>query len=187
MKKLLLSLAAVVIYAQVSSAGTITYGAQLSGAESASPGTGTATVIIDDVAQTMEIQVAFTGLLGTTTAAHIHCCTLLAGTGTAAVATQTPQFIGFPDGVTPGTYDHTFDLTAASSYNPAFVTGTVAAAEAALLNGLATDHTYLNVHTSFAPGGEISGFLNVVTPEPSTIFLAAGTLLGLGILRRRKA
>jgi hypothetical protein len=189
MKKLLLFLAAVIVCAQVSSAGIITYQTLLNGAESLSPGTGSATVIINDVAQTMEIQVAFSGLVSPTTAAHIHCCTAVAGTGTAGVATQTPLFAGFPTGVTSGTYDHTFDLTAAASYNPAFVTaeGSVANAEAALLNGLATDHTYLNIHTVVNPNGEISGFLVVATPEPSTIFLAVGSLLGLGILRRRKA
>ena len=188
MKKLLLSLAAVVVCAQVSSAGIITYGTLLSGAESGSPGTGTATVIVDNVAQTMEVQLVFSGLISTTTAAHIHCCTTAAGTGTAGVATQTPAFIGFPTGVTSGTYDHTFDLTLASTYNPAFVTaeGSVGAAEAALLNGLATDHTYLNIHTVVNPNGEISGFL-VATPEPSTILLVAGSLLGLGVLRRRRA
>jgi len=188
MKKLLLSLTAVVFCAQLSSAGTITYQALLSGAESGSTGFGFSTVIIDNIALTMEVQVQFTGLVGTTTAAHIHCCTAVAGTGTAGVATQTPLFIGFPTGVTSGTYDHTFDLTVASTYNPAFVTaeGSLANAEAALLNGLATDHTYMNVHSTFAPNGEISGFL-VPAPEPSTIFLAAGSLLSLGILRRRRA
>jgi hypothetical protein len=188
MKKLLLSLAAAVICAQVSSAGIITYGTTLTGAESGSPGHGTATVIVNTVAQTIEVQFAFSGLISTTTAAHIHCCTAAPGTGTAGVATQTPAFIGFPTGVTSGTYDHTFDLTASSTYNPAFVTaeGTVAVAETALLNGLATDLTYLNIHTVVNPGGEISGFL-VAIPEASTVLLAAGALLGLGILRRRKA
>jgi hypothetical protein len=186
MKKLLLSFAAVVICAQISPAGIITYTGLLNGAESGQAGSGSATVTINDIAQTMEINLVFSGLTGTTSAAHIHCCTAAAGTGTAGVATQTPQFIGFPDGVTAGTYDHTFDLTAASSYNPAFITaqGNLANAEAALLNGLATDHTYLNIHTSTFPNGEISAFL-VATPEPSTIFLAVGSLLG--IIRRRKA
>jgi uncharacterized protein (TIGR03382 family) len=189
MKKIILSLAAVIVCAQISSAATITYQTLLSGAESGSTGSGSATVSIDNIAQTMEIQVQFAGLISTTTAAHIHCCTAVAGTGTAGVATQTPLFAGFPTGVTSGIYDHTFDLTAATTYNPAFVTaeGSVAAAEAALLNGLATDHTYLNIHTVVNPNGEISGFLIAATPEPSTILLAAGALLGLGMLGRRKA
>jgi hypothetical protein len=65
-----------------------------------------------------------------------------------------------------GVYDMTFDLTAASSYNPAFVTangGSVAAAEAAFLLAIAEGRAYFNVHSSFRPGGEIRGFL---TPAP---------------------
>lgn len=169
------------------SAGVITYTANLNGAESGSSGTGSATVLIDTILQTMEVKVSFSGLGSGTTASHIHCCTTLPGTGTAGVATQTPQFVGFPDGVTSGTYDNKFDLTLASTYNPAFVTaqGGLANAEAALLNGLATDHTYLNIHTTVFPAGEISGFL-VAAPEPTTLLLAGAALVGLSMLRRRR-
>ena len=101
----------------------------------ASPGTGFADIHFDTVANTMHVQVSFSGLLGMTTASHIHCCTALPGAGTAGVATVTPTFTGFPLGVTNGTYDHTFDMTLLSSYNPVFVTangGTAASAEAVL-------------------------------------------------------
>jgi hypothetical protein len=37
--------------------------------------------------------------------------------------------------------------------------GTVASAEAALLDGLRAGQTYLNIHTSMFPGGEIRGVL----------------------------
>ncbi|WP_139379481.1 CHRD domain-containing protein [Zoogloea sp. LCSB751] len=40
----------------------------------ASPATGAAMVVIDTVAHTMQVDVVFSGLLGPTTAAHIHCC-----------------------------------------------------------------------------------------------------------------
>jgi hypothetical protein len=127
----------------------------------------------------MRVRVTFSGLLGDTTASHIHAATAIPGTGTAMVATTTPTFPGFPLGVTSGTYDQTFDMALASSYNPAFITangGTVASAEAALAASLADGTAYLNIHTTVVPGGEIRGFLQVV-PEPSGLIL-----LGIGSL-----
>ena len=173
-----LALAALVagVAASGAQAAIISYAANLSGANESpanpSPGTGFAQVDIDDVAHTMRVSVVFTGLLGTTTASHIHCATTVAGTGTAGVATTTPTFAGFPGGVTAGTYDNTLDLTAASSYNPSFVTahgGTTAGAEAFLVQSIADGKAYLNIHTSVYGGGEIRGFLApLATPESTT-------------------
>lgn len=143
----------------------------------ASPGTGFAQVTFDTIANTMNVDVTFSGLLGTTTASHIHSATASPGTGTAGVATTTPYFAGFPIGVTSGTYNNTLDMTLASSYNPAFITangGTTASAEAALLASMFAGTSYLNIHTTVVPGGEIRGFLELV-PEPSVV-----TLLALG-------
>ena len=144
----------------------LTYSGSLSGAAeappNASPGSGTTTVTYDSTAHLLGLSVNFTGLLGNTTAAHIHCCTSVPGVGTAGVATQTPTFSGFPLGVTSGTYSNTFDLTLAPSWNAAFITangGTPAGAEAALAAGLAAGRAYLNIHTSSFPGGEIRAFL----------------------------
>ena len=166
-------------------AAILHYDANLSGpAESppnASPGTGFAEVDVDNIANTMHVHIDFTGLVGTSTASHIHAATPLPGSGTAGVATTTPTFAGFPLGVTSGTYDNTLDLTQASSYNPAYVTangGTPASAEAALLAAMAAGTTYLNIHSSVFGGGEIRGFLLPV-PEPSTAMLAALGLVGL--------
>ena len=178
----------------VAFAAPIVYVADLSGpAEfppNASPGTGFAMVIFDDVANTMRVIASFSGLTGTTTAAHIHCCVSpSAAVPTAGVATQLPSFTGFPLGVTSGGMDQTFDLTLASSFSNAFITnngGTVAGAEAALAAGLAGGMAYFNVHTSTFGGGEIRGFLDEV-PEPSTYSLMAGALIVLGLLSRKRS
>ena len=93
----------------------------------------------------------------------------------------------FPSGATAGTYNHLFDLTLATSWNPAFITangGTTASAEAVLLAGLANKQTYLNIHTTNFGGGEIRGFL-VEAPEPGTFLLAGAVLAGF-LIRRRK-
>jgi hypothetical protein len=182
-------LSAVLYLGSAAHASIITYYATLNGANevpaTGSPGTGFALVTVDNVLNTMSVYVTFSGLVGPSTASHIHCC--VAPGGNAGVATTTPTFPGFPLGVTSGTYNNLFDLTQASTYNPAFVTsegGTVAQAEAALLAGMAAGLTYLNIHSSVDPGGEIRGFLTP-TPEAGTFFLAGLALAGLAIGRRR--
>src|SRR5207237_4095828 len=89
-------------------AGPITYTATLTGPgespPNASPGTGFADVFFDTAAHSLRVIVDFSGLLGTTTASHIHCCTVIPFSGTANVATTTPTFAGFPLGVTSGHY-----------------------------------------------------------------------------------
>jgi hypothetical protein len=153
------------------SAAILTYDATLSGPaefpSNASPGTGFAEIIFDNAANTMRVEVTFGGLVAPTTASHIHCCTASPGTGVAAVATTLPTFTGFPLGVTSGTYDHTFDMSLASSYNPVFMTTTPLAAFGVLQTGLNAGDAYLNIHSTEFPGGEIRGFLHAV-PEPST-------------------
>lgn len=129
-----------------------------------SPGTGKALVTIDAVANTMRVQTTFSGLLAGVTAAHIHAPTAVPGTGTAGVATTLPTFPGFPSGVTAGTYDQTFDMLLASSYNPAYITnngGTTATAFTALRAAISAGRAYLNIHSTMFPGGEIRGFLNL--------------------------
>lgn len=186
--------AALVGLPQTSRADIIRYVANLNGPSesppNASPGTGFAEVDIDTTANTMRVQVVFAGLLGTTTASHIHSATATPGTGTAPVATTVPTFTGFPLGVTSGTYDHTFDMTLASSYNPSFVTangGTPASAEAALFASIAAGTAYLNIHSTVVPGGEIRGFLQPAAPEPASLVLLAIGGLGIIAYGRRRA
>ena len=169
------------------------YTAALAGANEDPPivsdGIGLAIVTLNDASFTMRLQTAFFGLTGNVTVAHIHCCTATPGAGNVGVATPVPTFPGFPAGGTSGFYDRTFDMLAASSWNPAFVTnngGTVQGAFAALKAGLDGGSAYLNIHTNFAPAGEIRGFLLNPVPEPGTYALMAAGLIGIGAWVRRQ-
>ena len=195
MKNLLKALAAILALgcAQAANATPIQFRAILSGTNevppTGSPGFGQATVFIDPALDTMQVNITFGGLLGNTTAAHIHCCLaspFLTGVSV-GVATTTPNFTGFPLGVKSGTYSNLFDMTLASSYNPAFVTaqGSIPLAEDALFTGIENGETYLNVHTDQFRSGEIRGFL-VFVPEPVTLSMFGAGLVGAALLRRRR-
>jgi hypothetical protein len=185
--------AALLLPAQAADATSITFTANLIGANevppSGSPGSGHATVVLDPVANTLHVDVTFSGLEAGTTMSHIHCCLASPGaTGiNVGVATTTPTFPGFPLGVTAGTYTHDFSLLDPGTYNPAFVTlegGTILSARNALVAGIEAGETYLNIHTSLFPGGEIRGFL---VPEASTLLLLSSGLAGLaGMTWRRQ-
>jgi hypothetical protein len=174
-------------------AGAQTWTTTFSGASevpaNASPGTGSATFTL--TGNVLTINGSFVGLLANTTASHIHCCTAASFTGAAGVATQTPSFVGFPLGVTGGSFSLTLDLSLASSYNAAFITangGTTTSAMAALIAGMNSGKAYMNIHTSQFPAGEIRGFILSPVPEPSSVFLTTAGLLGVALLviRRRR-
>ena len=188
----LLVIAAAVLVTPAAYGAPIVYTAALSGAAEEppndSPGTGSATVVFDPDAQTLSVDVDFSGLVGTTTAAHIHCCTENPFEGNVGVATQVPIFIGFPTGVTSGSYFRVFDLTDPGSWNPTFITnngGTPATAASALGLGLESGRAYLNVHSTFRTAGEIRGFLVARVPEPGTLALIAVAMAAAFAVRRR--
>jgi len=165
--------------------GTLTGSAEVP--PSGSPGTGTVLITYDTVSELLNVNEVFSGLISPTTASHIHCCTA-PGTNT-GVSTPLPSFPGFPLGVTSGTYNMTFDLSQASSFNPAFVTaqGSLDAARAALLTGMTNGNAYLNIHTQQFPGGEIRALLTPV-PEPATwaMLIVGFGMVGFGLRRRRQ-
>ena len=134
-----------------------------------SPGTGSALVVLDDTALTIDVLVNFANLTTNASAGHIHCCTAVAGTGSIGVA---QGFTGFPS-VTSGTYANVFTLNAASF--------------ATLAAGIAAGKAYVNIHSpGLYAGGEIRGFLTAAIPEPETYALMLVGLAALGAVTRAR-
>lgn len=151
-----------------------------------SPATGFADVLING--SLMTVNLWWKGLIGgNPAAAHIHCC--IAPGNNVGVAVG---FTNFP--TTPsGSYTNTFDLSLQGTYTSGFFSnfggGTVAGAQAALINGLNAGNAYSNIHNAQFSGGEIRANL-VATPEPASIGLMATGLIamaGFGLKRRRQA
>ena len=134
-----------------------------------SPGTGSALVILDDTALTIDVLVNFANLTADASAGHIHCCTDVAGTGNTGVA---QGFTGFP-AMTSGTYANVFTLSPVSF-------DIIAA-------GMAAGKAYVNIHSpGLYAGGEIRGFLASAVPEPETYALMLVGLAALAAVTRAR-
>ncbi len=137
-------IAVIVLFQKNSFATLYTFNETYSGSQEVPPntssGTGTISGTYDDVTKTISVTVNFSGLTGTTTAAHFHA-PAVAGTNASVVVT----FTGFPTGVsTGGPYTHTFVLNTTL--------------ETQFLSGL----FYANIHSGVFPGGEIRAQMNPV-------------------------
>jgi len=184
----IVAIAGMLLVASGARAVPITFNVGMTGANENPPvatgGTGFATITVDTATNLLTIDVTFSGLTSGTTASHIHCCTPPGAN--AGVATTTPTFLGFPLGVTSGTFHTVLDMTLASSYNPAFITangGNVTTAEGILFAGILAGQSYLNIHTANNPGGELRG---QIVPEPASLALLLSGIGAAGVALRRR-
>jgi hypothetical protein len=197
-QRIVLNLVCLAALAAPAAASPITYVAYLSGAAEiipvASPGTGIATLTLDDVSHVMDLDVSFQDLLALNTAARIHVIDgpgdAITGDTLGPAATLSPFFIFFPRLTTAGSFHWTFGPDGSLRYNQDFITaaGSFAQADAAFFLGVASGNAYFNINTLIYPGGEIRGFFQpVAVPEPGTLMLLGGSLASLLRMRRRRA
>lgn len=181
----LASVAAVTLTASVAQGAIVQYAATLSGPSesppNSSPATGSATFDYDTVTHSLTMSISFSGLVGTTTVAHIHADTAVAGTGTAGVASG---LVGWTTGLQSGSYTSTINMLSTATYGSSYLAahgGTAASAETDLLSAMSIGKAYLNLHSTAYPGGEIRGFIYQV-PAPGML-----SLVGMcGLLTRRR-
>ncbi|HME71849.1 MAG TPA: CHRD domain-containing protein [Myxococcota bacterium] len=164
MKRIMLGLAfllGIVVTTPPAHAMLITFTATLDGSQqvplNASTATGFGTVVLDDVADTMKVDLSWQGLSGPAIAAHIH------GPGAAGTnAAILFPFANVPAVISGSMPEQMIPITPAQ----------IADLEAGLY--------YMNIHTAMFPLGEIRGQLTQV-PEPGTLALIAGGAFGLAV------
>jgi len=127
----------------------------------ASPGTGEATALLDDSTGVLDVSGVFRDLIGTSTVAHIHGYADLGDPPAGVIFGLTVDI-----GVTMGSYSGSGNVDVAQAL---------------------AGKSYVNVHSSVFPGGEIRGqLLNPMkVPEPGSLMLAGIGLLSAVAWRRR--
>jgi len=164
------SAAVMILISILSSAASanLIFNVSLDGAQefpaNASPGIGTAIANFNQTTGAMSINGSFSNLLGNINNAHLH------GYSAAGVNSGVIFGLSFTAG-TSGTFSGNGIIPQARIQD--------------ILNGL----SYINIHSTQFPGGEIRGQLINPVPEPGTgllVFLAAG-LGAIGQYRRRFA
>ena len=139
-------------------AGLYPFSATYSGANevppNGSPATGTIVGVYNDVTNTIFYTITFSGLTANTSAAHFH-----APAAPGVNAGVTLAHVGFPTGVTSGTYSKADVLTNAQETN--------------LLAGL----VYSNIHTTLLPGGELRAQV-ILSPVSSLVYSFSKTYSG---------
>lgn len=160
--QIIAALAVLLLSTAAAGAATLQFEAYLDGLQESppnfSPGTGYASLTVDDVTRDFTLTGNFADLVGTTTIAHLQ------GPTAAIIATLT-----MPVGVGNGT------LSGSGTFTVPQMTD--------LQNG----QNYVNIRTNLFPGGEIRGQLGLV-PEPGTFVLLALGGIGLAVAawRRRR-
>jgi hypothetical protein len=153
-------------FALSASAAPIVFEFSLSGAQEVppvtTPASGSAIVTLNPDTNLLEWDVSFSNLLGTYTNAHFHGPAMFGENAGVILGISQPEVVGQTSG----------QLTGSSFIDETF--------KQRILDGL----TYINIHSSLHPGGEIRG---QVIPEPGTYALIAGmlSLAGVWFWRRR--
>jgi CHRD domain/PEP-CTERM motif len=187
MKLRLLVLLAGLLTCALTSAATLRWNGALAPEVANATGTGTVALAFNTSTRMMFFDVRWSGLSGTSTVAHIHCCTALANTGFAGIAVDTPTLDNFPTGLSAGSYDGIIDLSLPINWGAAFINangGSIDAALPVFLSALDDGRAYFNLHSTRFPGGEIRGFTQRSVPEPSTLLLGGIALAGFAARRR---
>jgi hypothetical protein len=155
---------AVLAASTVAQAAVLDFDFTLSGANetppNASTATGSGTAMFDDATLNLTVNGTFSGLIATSTAAHVH-----------------DAQPGVPG---PIVFGLTLDPVASTSGTISGIGGITPEQVTDLLAG----NLYVNVHSDAFPDGEIRGQL-VPVPEPQSYAVVAGmALVGFGVWRR---